>query len=115
MDKIIIQELKIETIIGCLAWERQVKQPVIIDLEIGFDAKFSAVTDDLQHTLDYCAIAQTITEFVEHSQFKLLETLGTQTAELIIKKFNVSHLVLNIKKIAAIPNAKAVSFNIKRP
>ena len=119
MDKIRIHELKIETVIGCLAWERKVKQSVIFDLEIEFDAQPAGMTDDLQKTLDYYQVAQSITKFVEKGQFKLIEALATQTAQLILEEFSAPHLDLHLNltvtKLTAIPNAKAVSVNIVRP
>ena len=40
MDKIFIRALKTEAIIGIFDWERQVKQTVIIDIEIGADYQY---------------------------------------------------------------------------
>ncbi|MBT8107718.1 MAG: dihydroneopterin aldolase, partial [Gammaproteobacteria bacterium] len=37
MDRIFLQELKIDTIIGIWDWERQIRQTVVIDLEMSAD------------------------------------------------------------------------------
>ena len=39
MDKVLINNVQVETIIGIFDWEREVKQVVSIDLEIEFDNK----------------------------------------------------------------------------
>lgn len=115
MDKILINELKVETIIGCFAWERQVKQAVLIDLEIDFDTKAAGNSDNLKQTLDYHLLASVVTEFVANSQFKLIEALAEQIAQLILEKFTLTRIAIKISKIAAIPQAKSVSVSIIRP
>ena len=37
MDKVFIEDLEVETIIGIFGWEREVKQIVRISLEMSFD------------------------------------------------------------------------------
>lgn len=34
MDAIIIEGLKVDTVIGCFNWERQIIQPLMLDLTI---------------------------------------------------------------------------------
>lgn len=34
MDAIIIEGLKVDTVIGCFNWERQIIQPLMLDLQI---------------------------------------------------------------------------------
>lgn len=114
MDKIFIHDLKIETIIGCLAWERKVKQRLIFDLEIEYDCKAAGKSDELNDTLDYSAVANTISEFVANSKFKLIEALAEQTAALIIKQFSLKKVYLKITKPGALPKARAVAVAIER-
>lgn len=114
MDKILIRELRIETIIGCYAWERQVKQPVLLDLEIDYDLKLAGMSDDLNHTLDYHSLTQLVSEFIANSKFKLIEALAEHTATLILENFAVQRLTLQVTK-AAVTGAKSVSVCITRP
>jgi dihydroneopterin aldolase len=37
MDAIIIEGLKVDTVIGCFNWERQIIQPLMLDLTIHND------------------------------------------------------------------------------
>lgn len=114
MDKIFLRELEIEAIIGVLPYERIQPQPVIINLEIATDIRTAAKTENLADTIDYAAIAQCLTDFVSASQFQLLETLAEKIAELILQKFGVSWLRLEIAKPAAIKNAKSTGIIIER-
>ena len=45
MDKVFIEDLEIETIIGIFGWEREVKQIVNINLEMDFDISKAGKTD----------------------------------------------------------------------
>ncbi len=39
MDAIIIEGLKVETVVGCFNWERQIIQPLMLDLTIQTDLR----------------------------------------------------------------------------
>jgi dihydroneopterin aldolase len=55
---IILGGLKVDTIIGIYDWEREIKQTVILDIEMAHDIKKAAATDDIEDTLDYKAVSQ---------------------------------------------------------
>ena len=52
MDAIIIEGLKVETVIGCFNWERQIIQPLMLDLTIHNDLSRAAESDKLEDTLN---------------------------------------------------------------
>ena len=89
MDKVLINNLQVETIIGIFDWEREVKQVVSIDLEMEFDNKKAAKSDDIKDALDYKKVGKRITAFVEKSKYKLVERLAEQIAKLVLKEFPV--------------------------
>ena len=68
MDKIFIHALKSEAIIGIYDWERQVRQTVIVDIEIGADIRKAALTDSVEDTLNYKRVAKRVLAFVEGSR-----------------------------------------------
>ena len=45
MDIVFIRELRIDTIIGIYDWERQIRQTVVLDLEMGTDIRKAAASD----------------------------------------------------------------------
>ena len=65
MDIVYIRELEIETIIGIYDWEREQKQVVSLDLEMGTDISAAARSEDIENTLDYKAVAKRLIEFIE--------------------------------------------------
>jgi len=89
MDKIFIHALKTEAIIGIFDWERQVKQTVIIDVEISADITKAALSDSIHDTINYKRIAKRVLAFVEESSFHLVETLAEHVAMLLLEDFGV--------------------------
>ena len=68
MDIIFIRELRIDTVIGVYDWERQVRQTVVLDLEMATDITAAAGDHALEHTLDYAAISQRLVDFIGSSE-----------------------------------------------
>ena len=52
MDKIFLNDLRIETVIGIFDWERRVRQTVSVDLEMAADIRPAAATDTIDDTLE---------------------------------------------------------------
>ncbi len=114
MDIIFLRGLEIETIIGIYEWERELKQTVILDLEMATDIRPAAETDDIEHTVDYKAVAKRLIHFVENSDFYLVETLAEKIAQLLLEEFSVPWVKLTLNKKGAIRGASDVGIIIER-
>ncbi len=114
MDIVFIRELRIETVIGIYDWEREIKQPVVFDLEMGADIARAASSDSIENTLDYKAVSKRLIEFVEASEFKLVETLAERCAAIVIDEFGVPWVRLSLNKIGAVSAARDVGVIIER-
>lgn len=114
MDIVFIRELRIETVIGIYEWERNIKQPVILDLEMGTDIARAAVSDAIQDTLNYKAVSKRLIEFVEASEFQLVETLAEHCAAIVLHEFQVPWVRLTLNKIGAVSAARDVGVIIER-
>ncbi len=114
MDIIFIRDLRIETVIGIYEWERQIKQTVSIDLELGTDIRKAAATDRIDDTLNYKAVAKRLLGFVGESRFFLVETLGERIAELVLQEFKVPWLRLTLSKPGAVRGSREVGIIIER-
>ena len=115
MDKVLIKNLQVETIIGIFIWEREVRQVVSIDLEMEFDNKVAAKSDDIEDALDYKKIGKRVSSYVERSKFKLVERLHEQIAKLVLKEFPVSSLTISLTKPGALRGSESVGISITRP
>ena len=114
MDFVYIRELEVKTIIGIYDWEREQKQVVSINLEMASDIRKSADSDSIEHALDYKAVAKRLIDFVESSQFFLVETLAEKIAEIILNEFGVSWVKLQLGKPGAVTGSKDVGVIIER-
>ncbi len=114
MDIVYIRDLQIETIIGIYDWEREVRQTISLDLEMGADIRQAAASDDIQHTLNYKAVAKRLIAFVEDSQCLLVERLAEEIAAIVLGEFNVPWLKLRLSKPGALRGSKDVGIIIER-
>ena len=114
MDKIFIHALKTETIIGIFDWERQVRQTVILDIELSADVRKAALTDSIDDTLNYKRVAKRVLAFVEGSQFHLVETLAEHIAMLLLEEFGVASVSIVLSKPSAVRNSRDVGVALTR-
>ena len=114
MDIIYLKDLRIDTIIGIYDWERRTRQTVILDIEMAFDIKKAAQSDAIEDTLNYKAVAKRLIDFVENSEYQLVETLAERIAEIILKDFDVSWLRLTLNKQGAVRGVRDVGVIIER-
>ncbi|HID44162.1 MAG TPA: dihydroneopterin aldolase [Chromatiaceae bacterium] len=114
MDIVFLRQLQLEAVIGIHDWERKIRQPLTMDLEIAADVRRAAATDGIRDTLDYHAVAKRITEYVANSEFQLVETLAERCAELILREFSTTWLRLTLHKPDAVENAASVGVVIER-
>jgi dihydroneopterin aldolase len=114
MDLVFIEDLRIETVIGIYDWERKIRQVVALDLEMAFDNRKPAASDDIGDTLNYKAVSKRMIAFVESSSFQLVETLAERCAQVVLDEFKVSWLRLKLSKPGAVRGSKAVGVVIER-
>ncbi|QYN46975.1 dihydroneopterin aldolase [Gilliamella sp. ESL0405] len=113
-DRVLIEGLTLFTTIGVYQWEKNIKQKLILDLEMAWDNQPAGKTDDVSLCLDYFAVSQTITTFIQSNQFELIECVAERIAELVIEKFGVNWLRIKVSKPDAIANAGNVAVVIER-
>ncbi len=113
-DRVFIEDLRIETVIGIFDWEREIKQAVSLDLEMAFDISKAAISDSIEDTLDYKSVSKRLIHFVESSEFQLVETLAEQCATIVLAEFPVSWLRLKLSKPGAVRGSSAVGVIIER-
>jgi dihydroneopterin aldolase len=114
MDKIFLNQLRTECIVGIWEWERQVKQAVVLDIEMGCDVRKAAQTDKIEDTIDYKKVSKRLLTFVGESQFELVETLTENIARIIVTEFAVSWVKVRLNKQGAIRNSQDVGIMIER-
>ena len=114
MDKVFIEGLEIEALIGIYDWERRIRQPLVFDVEMVFDNRKPAASDAIEDTLNYKDVSKRLIDFVSQSDFGLVETLAERCAALILDEFGVQHVRLKLSKPGAVRGARAVGVIIER-
>ncbi len=113
-DIVYIRGLKTETVIGVYDWERNIRQTVVLDLEMAVNAAAAGATDEVADALDYAAVSERVLEYVHASHFKLIESLAERVAELVMTEFGVPWLRLRLGKPGAVKQADDVGVVIER-
>ena len=92
MDRILIEDLRVLTIIGALPHEREIAQPLRIDLSIGVDLHNAGRSDELNDTVHYGLVCERIVEMARDSKDILLERLAAKVADVVLE-FDLVELV----------------------
>lgn len=114
MDSVFIKDLRVATVIGVYDWERQIKQTLRIDLEMGCDIQLAAKSDDIKDALDYKSVSNCLKQLATESDAQLVETLAERMANTVMKEFNVPWLKLTLDKAGAVSGAAGVGVIIER-
>jgi len=93
MDVLFISELRIDSEIGVHEWEKNIKQPISLDIE---------------------AVTNRVTEFITSKHFNLVETVAEEVAQLLQREFDVEWLRLRVAKLNAVKTTRAVGVIIER-
>ena len=114
MDKIFINDLQVETVIGIFDWEREIKQTISINLEMEFDISKAAKSDDINDSLDYKKVTKRIISLCEKANSYLVENLIEKIAQVVLKEFPVSKVTVSLEKPGALRGSKSVGITITR-
>lgn len=113
MNIVYIKGLRAEAVIGVYDWERDIRQPLVLDLEMASDTAKAAASDEISQALDYAAISQQVVALVEGSEYQLIETLAAAVAQMIQRDFHVPWLRLRLSKPGAVAEADDVGVIIE--
>ena len=114
MDKVYIKGLKTDAVIGVYDWEQDIRQTLVLDLELASDNRAAAATDGIAEAVDYDAISKRILAYVQASEFQLIETLAEKVAEIVLAEFDIPWVRLKLGKPGAVAEAEDVGVIIER-
>jgi len=113
-DTIEIRDLLLRAIIGINPDERINRQDVLLNIVLETDLRAAARSDDIRDAVNYRTIAKEIIEFVEGSQFNLVESLAEAVAELSLRDKRVVCARVSIHKPGALRFAASVGVTVER-
>ncbi|OZT85689.1 bifunctional dihydroneopterin aldolase/7,8-dihydroneopterin epimerase [Vibrio sp. 03_296] len=114
LDKVFIEQLEVITTIGVYDWEQQIKQKLMLDIEMAHDNRPAGKSDDVADALDYAQVSEAVLNHIESGRFLLVERVAEEVAELIMTQFSVPWIRIRLAKPGAVPQARAVGVVIER-
>ena len=106
---ILISDLKLKTIIGIYPWERRIKQNVVINVTLSYNAAKAIANDSIKETVDYKAMTKQIIQRVRTSRFFLLEKLTYMVLSTVMENKYVLEATVRVDKPKALRFARSVS------
>ena len=113
MDRIVISDLTVFYRVGVSDEERSQRQRLLVTVELEHDFSAAVRGDDLAATLDYYAVTQRLLRFGEGRDWRLIETLAVDIANLILDEFRPKTVIVGVKKFV-IPEADHIAVWVTR-
>jgi dihydroneopterin aldolase len=112
-DEIRIKELELMARVGVPDEERAQPQRLTISLVLQPRRPFGELGNDLTRATDYAAVCAEVRHFVSGRQDKLIETLAHETAEYLLRKFDLVQIELEVRKFI-LPETRYVAVRVVR-
>ena len=113
MSKITIVDLEVFYCVGVTEAERARPQRLLLTVDMNFDFTSAAVSDRIEKTIDYYAVAQDLLKFGEGRSWKLVEKLVSSVADRVLAEFKPRAVFVEVKKFT-IPQARFISLSLTR-
>ena len=112
-DQIEISGLRAVTIVGALPHEREIPQPLEIDLAFDVDLHDAGHNDELGDTVHYGLVADRVVAVVEESKDILLERLVSRIADEVLAFDRVEAVDVRLTKVRPPLAVDAVSTSVR--
>lgn len=113
MDSVFIEDLRIDALIGVYAWEREIRQPLLFGVVLGYDNRKPAGSGELTDAVDYAAVVAALRAHVAERTDALLETLAESCCALLAERFRPGSIELRIDKPMAALNLGCTRVGIR--
>lgn len=113
-DRLLIKNLLVRGVVGINTWEREHRQDILLNLEIGVDTSDAARSDDIEDSLNYRSLTKAIIGLVEESSYHLVEALAHNIAALCVREFGAERVRVRVEKPGALRFAESVGVEIER-
>ena len=108
-----ISDLEVRFRVGVPDEERREPQRLLLTVEMQSDFSTAIKTDSIAATVDYFAVSQALLRFGEEKEWRLIEKLAADVAEMILSKFGPTSVTVEVKKFV-IPQAQFVAVRVTR-
>jgi dihydroneopterin aldolase len=113
-DRIVLEGVDVEALIGVHEWERGAKRPLRIDLELVCDLAEAAATDRLESTVDYFELTRRVKDVCAKSSYRLVEALAGEIARTCLESARVRAVKVTVRKPGAVEGVGGVAVVLER-
>ncbi len=113
-DRILIDAIQCEALIGVHDWERGAKRPIVVDLDLACDLADAAASDDLEDTVDYFDLVRRVQVVCAASGYKLIEALAGEIARTCLASPRVRGVKVTVRKPGAVEGAGGIAVVVER-
>ena len=114
MDIVFIDQLSVITTIGVYDWEQTIQQKLVFDVEMAWDNRKAAASDDVNDCLSYADVSEAIIHHVSQGKFALVERVAEEIASLLLARFASPWVRIKVSKPGAVAQAREVGVIIER-
>lgn len=108
-----IKDLSLLCFLGVTDLERAHPQKVYVSIRIYGDFEASSVSDDINDTIDYVGIMNSIENLVAEKPFKLIERLAYEIRQTVLNACGDRLVEVSVVKPNVLRSAKHASFVLK--
>lgn len=113
VDTIFVEQIEFYGYHGASDEEQSVGHRYAVDVELRFDTRRAAATDDLDETVNYSRVAKRIVAIGMSEKYRLLETLAGKIADALLAEFPVETVRLRVRKIGPPMNVIAAAAGVE--
>lgn len=114
MDKIILNHLRVQAILGIYARERTTPQTVLVSAAVETDTRRAGQSDALEDCLDYEQLANRLKSHTQTAKRQTAEALAEDLAQICLRMPGAQAVTLRVEKPEAYPEAESVGVEIYR-
>ncbi len=112
-DEISLVDLEVFYRVGVPDAERARPQRLLLTVVMRRDVSAAAASDDLTQTIDYYAVSRRLLALGEGREWRLIETLAGEIADLVRREFGADSVAVEVKKFI-LPETRYVSVRVER-
>ena len=114
MDIVFIEQLTVFTTIGAYDWEQTIQQKLLLDIEMAWDNRKAAASDDVADCLSYADVSVAGLGHLQGQSFQLAQRFADDVAGLLKQRFALPGVRIIVSKPGAVARAAQVGVRIER-
>ncbi|MDD4102636.1 MAG: dihydroneopterin aldolase [Kiritimatiellae bacterium] len=113
-DRLELNGLEIDCVIGDQPEERGREQRIVLDLVLNCDLSVAGASDALCDTVDYAVLAETIRLKARAARCRMIESVAELAARVCLAEPRVTEVCVRVEKAGAVPGLGSAAVVVTR-